>query len=144
MNNENGGFPNFDVSLADLIKSSGETNSNVLEGLKARFSNDLILSMLFFLFNTWAANQRENEDSDTLNPEHEKDPAKRFFDFWYKATKKQIKKEILEINKKMKNGQLGYLGAISGYTLPSTEDYQAIYNQALKETKKMFDKNTKE
>jgi len=43
----------------------------------------------------------------------------------------------------MKSGQLEYLGAISGYTLPSTEDYQAIYNQALKETKKMFDKNTK-
>jgi len=88
MNNEDGRFSNFDVSLADLIKSSGETNSNVLEGLKARFSNDLILSMLFFLFNTWAANQLENESSDTLNSEQDKDPAKRFFNFWYKATKK--------------------------------------------------------
>lgn len=140
MNNEENSLPNFDVLLTDLIKSSGETNSNVLESLKARFSNDLILSMLFFLFNTWATNQREN--SDTLEQD-ESDPAKKFFDFWYKATKKQIKKEILEINKKMKTGQLEYLGAISGYTLPSTEDYQVIYNQALKETKKMFEKNTK-
>ena len=140
MNSNKNTLPKLDVSLEELVKSSSDNNSNLVESLKSRFSNDLILNMIFFLFNTWAHHQKESGFGDTLDRKTE---SEKFFDFWYKETKKQVKKELLEINNKMKTGQLEYLGAISKYSLPSTEDYQCIYNEALKETREMFERNTK-
>ena len=57
--------------------------------------------------------------------------------------RKQSKKEMLEVNKKLKDEKMNYLSAISNFSLPTTEDYQYIYNKALLDVKEMFEKNTK-
>jgi hypothetical protein len=57
--------------------------------------------------------------------------------------RKQSKKEMLEVNKKLKDEKMHYLSAISNFSLPTTEDYQSIYDKALIDTKEFFQKNTK-
>ena len=57
--------------------------------------------------------------------------------------RKQSKKEMLEVNKKLKDEKMNYLSAIANFSLPTTEDYQSIYDKALVDTKEFFEKNTK-
>jgi hypothetical protein len=129
----------IDISIKELANSIKNNNEQVLENLRLRFQNELMFNIIFFLFNNWANSQRSEFDSSL----EEDDPAQRFFNAWYHETKKRVKKEMLEVNKNLTSNTFEYLNAISSNSLPSTEDYQLIYNTALSDIKKMFSKNTK-
>jgi hypothetical protein len=128
-----------DFSVEDLKRNLDESNLSLLESLKHRYIQELIGSMVFFMFNEIC--QSKAADNDVID-KNEKTIADIFFSSWLKETKKSAKKEILEINNKLKNNNMNFLSAISNYSLPSTEDYQSIYNKALLETQKVFQKNT--
>jgi hypothetical protein len=129
-------FFSGDFSIEDLKNNLAETNASLLETLKGRYMQDLFGSMVFFIFNE-VCKQR----SDEFN--HKNPFSKQFFEAWKDHTKKRAKREILEINKKLKmDPQMNFLGAISNFSLPSTEDYQSIYDKALSEVQNIFEKNT--
>lgn len=122
-----------DVNVNNLVENIKSSNEAVLEQLKLRFSQDLIANMVFFMFNSFCA----EKDGDTIN-ESMKD---FFLKNWKKNINKQIKVEMLEINKKFKDEKMNYLGAISNYSMPSTEDYQEIYNKAVKFVSEVYINN---
>jgi hypothetical protein len=136
--NEDNSITSNDFSVEDLKRNLNETNLVLLETLKGRYMQELIGSMVFFIFNEICQNKVQNED--TINKDNT--VAKIFFSSWLDNAKKRSKKEILEINNKLKDNKMNFLGAISNYSLPSTEDYQEIYNKALSEVQKVFQKNT--
>jgi hypothetical protein len=136
--NEDNPITSNDFSVEDLKRNLNETNLVLLETLKGRYMQELIGSMVFFIFNEICQNKVQNED--TINKDNT--VAKIFFSSWLDNAKKRSKKEILEINNKLKDSKMNFLGAISNYSLPSTEDYQEIYNKALSEVQKVFQKNT--
>jgi hypothetical protein len=136
--NEDNPITSNDFSVEDLKRNLNETNLVLLETLKGRYMQELIGSMVFFIFNEICQNKVQNED--TINKDNT--VAKIFFSSWLDNAKKRSKKEILEINNKLKDNKMNFLGAISNYSLPSTEDYQEIYNKALSEVQKVFQKNT--
>jgi hypothetical protein len=136
--NEDDPITSNDFSVEDLKRNLNETNLVLLETLKGRYMQELIGSMVFFIFNEICQNKVQNED--TINKDNT--VAKIFFSSWLDNAKKRSKKEILEINNKLKDNKMNFLGAISNYSLPSTEDYQEIYNKALSEVQKVFQKNT--
>ena len=136
--NEDNPITSNDFSVEDLKRNLNETNLVLLETLKGRYMQELIGSMVFFIFNEICQNKTLNED--IINKDNT--VAKIFFSSWLDNAKKKSKKEILEINNKLKDNKMNFLGAISNYSLPSTEDYQEIYNKALLEVQKIFQKNT--
>jgi hypothetical protein len=125
-----------DISIDDLKKNLNKTNEDLLISLRERFTQNLLTSMIFFIFNQVC--RREPDDFRTKNS-----MANDFFSYWFESIKKQSKKEMLEVNKKLKDEKMNYLSAISNFSLPTTEDYQYIYNKALLDVKEMFEKNTK-
>jgi len=137
---ENEDFSANDFSIERLKENLVETNQILLENLKKRYTEELLGSMIFFAFNEIC--QMKNKDFD--NSEYKNNTiAENFITFWSKSVKKQAKKEMLDINNKLKDNKMNFLGAISNFSLPSTEDYQLIYNQAISEIEKVFQKNTK-
>jgi|LauGreDrversion4_2_1035121.scaffolds.fasta_scaffold19984_6 hypothetical protein len=136
MGEENEDSSIYDISIDDLKKNLNKTNEDLLISLRERFTQNLLTSMIFFIFNEIC----RKESSDL----YEKDSiANKFFSYWFENMRKQSKKEMLEVNKKLKDEKMNYLSAISNFSLPTTEDYQAIYNKALLDAKEMFEKNTK-
>ena len=129
-----------DFSIEGLKKNLIQTNEALLENLKNRYMQELLGSMIFFVFNEVCQNKNDNPTStvDKKNP-----TADMFLSFWSKSVRKKAKKEMLDINNKLKDSKMNFLGAISNFSLPSTEDYQLIYNQAISEIEKIFQKNTK-
>ena len=129
-----------DFSIEGLKKNLIQTNEVLLENLKNRYMQELLGSMIFFVFNEVCQNKNDNPTSevDKKNP-----TADMFLSFWSKSVRKKAKKEMLDINNKLKDSKMNFLGAISNFSLPSTEDYQLIYNQAISEIEKIFQKNTK-
>jgi hypothetical protein len=125
-----------DLSIKDLKKNLNQTNEQLLEALKDRFTQNLLTSMIFFLFNHICFS-----DGDGFTKEESL--GNKFFSYWLENMRKQSKKEMLEVNKKLKDEKMHYLSAISNFSLPTTEDYQSIYDKALIETKVFFQKNTK-
>ena len=97
--------------------------------------------MIFFTFNQFCK-EREKSNNEFGN-QVDKPISDIFFSHWFSSMKKQSKKEMLDVNRKLKNEKLNYLSAISDFSLPSTEDYQLIYNEALQDIKNFFEKNTK-
>jgi hypothetical protein len=136
--NEDNPITSNDFSVEDLKRNLNETNLVLLETLKGRYMQELIGSMVFFIFNEICQNKPQN--GDIINKDNT--VAKIFFSSWLDNAKKRSKREILEINNKLKDNKMNFLGAISNYSLPSTEDYQEIYNKALSEVQKVFQKNT--
>ena len=142
---------NDDPTIKNIKTEIESSNENLVAGLTNRFLVDLQLNMLFHIFN-YVCHQidQDNEEYDLntslLDSEsaHERSHANKFFYHWVNATKKEIKKEVKEINNKLKNKQLSFLGAISSFSLPSTEDYQQVYNQAFKNVKNFYEKGTKQ
>lgn len=113
-----------DINVNHLVENIKISNETVLEQLKVRFSQDLIANMVFFMFEAFCS-ERENSTTEESMKDF-------FIRNWKKNINKQIKVEMLEINKKFKDEKMNYLGAISSYSMPSTEDYQEIYNKAVK------------
>lgn len=140
MPEENINFSANDLSIEDLKKNLNQTNFALFEDLKTRFTQDLLANMVFFVFNE-ICKEKDEINSDT-NENTAKSFAKNFFSIWQSHVKKQSKKEILEINNQLKSKKMNFLGAISNFSLPSTEDYQLIYNKALSDIQKTFEKNT--
>jgi hypothetical protein len=133
-------FSSNDFSIDGLKKNLIETNNQLLENLKNRYMQELLGSMIFFVFNE-ICQSKNNYSENTLD---KKNPtADMFLSFWSKEVRKKAKKEMLDINDKLKHSKMNFLGAISNFSLPSTEDYQLIYNQAISEIEKVFQKNTK-
>jgi hypothetical protein len=135
--------PNFnanDLSVEDLKQNLNETNLALLENLKNRFTQDLLANMIFFVFNEIC--RERDQDGLEFSSSKNQPLAKTFFSTWYKHTQRQSKKEILEINNQLKIDKMNFLSAISNFSLPSTEDYQLIYNKALSDIQKTFEKNT--
>jgi len=129
-----------DFSIEGLKKNLIQTNEALLENLKNRYMQELLGSMIFFVFNE-ICQSKNNYSENTLD---KKNPtADMFLSFWSKEVRKKAKKEMLDINDKLKHSKMNFLGAISNFSLPSTEDYQLIYNQAISEIEKVFQKNTK-
>jgi hypothetical protein len=129
-------FFSGDFSIEDLKNNLAETNASLLEALKARYTQDLFGSMVFFIFNEVC--KQKSDEFDLKNSF-----SKQFFEAWKDHTKKRAKKEILEINKKLKTDpKMNFLGAVSNFSLPSTEDYQSIYDKALSEVQNIFEENT--
>jgi len=129
-----------DLSIEDLKQNLQDSNRILFDDLKNRFTQDLLASMIFFVFNEACRNRDQNlsEFDDGGSTPF----AKTFFSTWHKHAKKQSKKEILEINNQLKNEKMNFLSAISNFSLPSTEDYQSIYDKALLDIQKLFEKNT--
>jgi len=122
-----------DVNVNNLVENIKISNEAILEQLKARFSQDIISNMVFFMFNAFCS-ERTNETLDESISDF-------FLRNWKKNINKQIKVELLEINKKLKDEKMNYLSAISNYSMPSTEDYQDIYNKAVKFVSDVYHKN---
>lgn len=135
---DKGDFENYieDLSIEDLKKNLDQTNQDLFLALKERFTQNLLTSMIFFLFNHVCS-----PHSNTFSKEDSL--SNKFFLYWFENMRKQSKKEMLEVNKKLKDEKMHYLSAISNFSLPTTEDYQSIYDKALIDTKEFFQKNTK-
>ena len=129
-----------DFSIEGLKKNLIQTNEALLENLKNRYMQELLGSMIFFVFNEVCQNKNDNPTSEV---DKKNQTADMFLSFWSKSVRKKAKKEMLDINNKLKDSKMNFLGAISNFSLPSTEDYQLIYNQAITEIEKIFQKNTK-
>ena len=129
-----------DFSIEGLKKNLIQTNEALLENLKNRYMQELLGSMIFFVFNEVCQNKNDNPTSEV---DKKNQTADMFLSFWSKSVRKKAKKEMLDINNKLKDSKMNFLGAISNFSLPSTEDYQLIYNQAISEIEKIFQKNTK-
>lgn len=135
---DKGDFENYieDLSIEDLKKNLDQTNQDLFLALKERFTQNLLTSMIFFLFNHVCGSHSDRfAKEDSIS--------NKFFLYWFENMRKQSKKEMLEVNKKLKDEKMHYLGAISNFSLPTTEDYQSIYDKALIDTKEFFQKNTK-
>jgi hypothetical protein len=131
---------NKDPTIKEIKKEIEFSNENLLEELTKRFLIDIQANMLFFVFNFVCSQIDFNsDDSDTKS---DKKHSQKFFDTWLTETKKRIKNEMSDINKKLNDKDMSYLGAISSFSLPSTEDYQKVYNDAFKNVKTLFDKAT--
>lgn len=137
---EDHNFSANDLSVEDLKQNLNETNLALFENLKNRFTQDLLANMVFFVFNEIC--KERDQDGSEFSASKNQPLAKIFFSTWYKHTQRQSKKEILEINNQLKIDKMNFLSAISNFSLPSTEDYQLIYNKALFEIQKTFEKNT--
>ena len=122
-----------DINVNNLVENIKNSNEAVLEQLKARFSQDIIANMVFFMFNAFCS-ERNNGTLDESTSEY-------FLKNWKKNINKQIKVEMLEVNKKFKDEKMNYLSAISNYSMPSTEDYQDLYNKAVKFVSDIYTKN---
>jgi hypothetical protein len=129
-----------DIPIETLRKSLIENNEILLENLKSRFTQNLLSSMVFFIFNEICNNKNQQIDGSIDSGSNK--VAEIFFSTWLNYTKKQAKKEILEINNQLKNKKINFLNAISNFSLPSTEDYQSLYDKAMHEVKIIFEKNT--
>jgi len=138
---DDNGFSISDLSIEDLKKNLEVSNEQLLQSLKDRFTQNLLNSMIFFTFNQFCK-EREKSNNEFGN-QVDKPISDIFFSHWFSSMKKQSKKEMLDVNRKLKNEKLNYLSAISDFSLPSTEDYQLIYNEALQDIKNFFEKNTK-
>ena len=138
---ENFDFTPNDLSIENLKKSLIQNNELLLENLKGRFTQELLASMVFFVFNEICKNKDEYLNRGDAQ-EEKKTTAQIFFSTWHKHTKKQSKKELLDINEQLKDEKMYFLSAISNFSLPSTEDYQRIYDTALNDIQSTFEKNT--
>ena len=134
-------FSISDLSVEDLKKNLEANNKQLLQSLKERFTQNLLNSMVFFTFNQFCK-EREKSNNEFSN-QADKSTSDIFFSHWFSSMQKQSKKEMLDVNRKLKDEKLNYLSAISDFSLPSTEDYQLIYNEALQDIKIFFEKNTK-
>jgi hypothetical protein len=135
-------FITSDLSIEELRKSLEESNEILLENLKSRFTQELLASMVFFVFNETCKNKDEDTADNSLLNQNKNSTAKIFFSAWLNHTKKQSKKEMLEINNQLKTEKMNFLSAISNFSLPSTEDYQYIYDMAISDIQNLFEKNT--
>lgn len=131
-----------DLSIDELRQNLYESNELLFENLKSRFTQELLASMVFFIFNEVCKNKDEDADDNNLLDRKDNSTAKIFFSAWLNHTKKQSKKEMLEINDQLKTEKMNFLSAISNFSLPSTEDYQYIYDIAINDIKNLFEKNT--
>jgi hypothetical protein len=120
-------------SIHELREDLSEQVEALRESLVERYVRDLIITMVFTMFADFFARQR-GENGKNLKEE--------FISEWRKNIKKQSKKELLSINSKLKSNKMNFLGAISDFTLPSTEDYQKMYDSAISEVESFFKKNT--
>ena len=141
-----------DPTIKNIKQEIESSNLQLVNDLTNRFLIDLQLNMLFHIFN-YVCREIDQDmidgsatDSFLKGYHHEDENtskhARNFFNHWLAATKKEIKKEVYEINNKLKNKELSFIGAISSFSLPSTEDYQRIYNEAFKNVKKFYEKGT--
>jgi hypothetical protein len=126
-----------DLTISDLKRNLDETNAALLDNLKNRFTQDLLANMVFTVFNEMC-----RHNSDISLDKGKNTIAKSFFSSWRNKINKQSKKEILAINNQLKNKKINFLSAISNFSLPSTEDYQSIYNRAISDIEQIFEKNT--
>jgi hypothetical protein len=131
-----------DLSIEQLKQNLYESNELLFENLKSRFTQELLASMIFFVFNETCRNKDEHIADGNLLNHNDSSTAKIFFSAWLNHTKKQSKKEILEINNQLKTEKMNFLSAISNFSLPSTEDYQHIYDMAISDIQNLFEKNT--
>jgi hypothetical protein len=131
-----------DLSIEQLKQNLYESNELLFENLKSRFTQELLASMIFFVFNETCRNKDEHMSDGSLLNHNDNSTAKIFFSTWLNHTKKQSKKEILEINNQLKTEKMNFLSAISNFSLPSTEDYQHIYDMAISDIQNLFEKNT--
>jgi hypothetical protein len=137
---DNINFSANDLSIEDLKQNLKDSNLDLFYNLKNRFTQDLLANMIFFVFNEVCKNRDQN--SSEFSDKNNEPFAKAFFSTWHNHTKKQSKKELLEINNQLKSEKMNFLSAISNFSLPTTEDYQLIYNKALSDIQKTFEKNT--
>ena len=131
-----------DLSIEELKQNLYESNELLFENLKSRFTQELLASMVFFIFNEVCKNKDEDANEDNFLDQKNNSTAKIFFSAWLNHTKKQSKKEMLEINNQLKTEKMNFLSAISNFSLPSTEDYQYIYDMAINDIQNLFEKNT--
>lgn len=137
---------NYETSTSQLRNDLELSKEDLLENLQERFFEDLVSNMVFYLFQAVTAQQTILEKQDkNLTQEfselEENTAAKKFFSHWQDKIKKQSKKELLEINQKLKSQQMQFINAISNFSITSTEEYQAIYNSALLGVKEIFDES---
>ena len=131
-----------DLSIEELKKNLYEGNEILFENLKSRFTQELLASMVFFIFNEVCKNKDEHANDSNFLDQKSSPTAKMFFSAWLNHTKKQSKKEMLEINNQLKTEKMNFLSAISNFSLPSTEDYQHVYDTAISDIQNLFEKNT--
>jgi len=131
-----------DLSIEQLKQNLYESNELLFENLKSRFTQELLASMIFFVFNETCKNKDKYIADGSLLNQNNNSTAKIFFSAWLNHIKKQSKKEILEINNQLKTEKMNFLSAISNFSLPSTEDYQHIYDTAISDIQNLFEKNT--
>ena len=134
----------YETSTSQLRSDLQLSKEDLLESLQERFFEDLLSNMVFYLFQAVTAQQTILEKQDKNFSEEvfkleENFAAKRFFSIWQNKIKKQSKKELLEINEKLKSQQMQFINAISNFSITSTEEYQSIYNSALSAVKEIFD-----
>lgn len=119
-------------SISGLKETLEIQVDQLAEALSERYIRDLTMSMIFYMFSNMSRQIKE------ISGENVKE---KFISQWKKNIKKQAKKELLSINDKLKSEKMNFLGAISDFSIPSTEDYQKIYDYAINETCDLFNKN---
>jgi aspartyl/asparaginyl beta-hydroxylase (cupin superfamily) len=137
-------FPFADFSIKELKEDLDETNLSLLEDIRNRYMQSLLASMVFFIFNQ-LCKMMKDQDLEFAKEQTNDSLQDVFFKEWERQTKKIAKKELLQINEKLQSDiKMNFLSAISNFSLPSTEDYQSLYNKALLDVQRMFEKNTKQ
>ena len=119
-------------SISGLKETLEIQVDQLAEALSERYIRDLTMSMIFYMFSNMSRQIKE------ISWENVKE---KFISQWKKNIKKQARKELLSINDKLKSEKMNFLGAISDFSIPSTEDYQKIYDYAINETCDLFNKN---
>lgn len=137
---------NYETSIAEIKDDLEKSNEELLYSLEERFLEDLMLNMVFYLFQSVSVSQSQMPESEFGGEENnrnkvENTAAKNFINAWQKKIKKSSKKELLEINENLKSEKLHFLNAISNFSMISTEEYQSIYDEALRSVQKIFEEN---
>jgi hypothetical protein len=134
---------NYETSIAQIKDDLKKSNEELLYSLEERFLEDLVTNMVFYLFQSVSMMQSQMPQREQ-EPEMQKienSAAKTFIETWKKKIKKSSKKELLEINNSLKSETLHFLNAISDFSIASTEEYQSIYDEALKTVQRIFEEN---
>jgi hypothetical protein len=100
--------------------------------LEERFLKEIMASMVFIMFEDWS------EEKSGGRKGVKKKIQDGFIKNWADFAKEQTSKELKSINDKITSPKIEMLVALTKEEGPSTEDYQLVYNAAIKNAKEFF------
>lgn len=126
------------ISTKAVKENSKQAEKDLCTNLQSRFFQDLSHNMIFYCFNVL------NSQGFIMEKGEKKTLAEHFTKAWLDGTKKQISSEIQEMNSGFFMSRSSrIMQAICGYSLPTTEDINVTYLNAIGKVLKDFENGIK-